>query len=115
MEQELKGKLAFVSGSGRGLGSFMATRLAQMGADVVVHDLSWTESAKYGEASNLGEMVKKIEALGVRSLGVTGNIGDRAAVAKMHSDIVAGLGEVEILVNCAGGDIGASGNKPDPN
>ena len=115
MEQELKGKIAFVTGSGRGLGSFMAKRLAEMGADVVVHDLSWDETAKYGEAQNLGEMVKQIEALGVRSIGVTGNIGDRAAIAKMKADIEAKFGEVEILVNCAGGDIGASGGKPVPN
>jgi 2-hydroxycyclohexanecarboxyl-CoA dehydrogenase len=115
MEQELKGKIAFVTGSGRGLGSFMAKRLAEMGADVVVHDLSWDETAKYGEASNLGEMVKQIEAFGVRSMGVTGNIGDRAAIARMKADIEEKFGEVEILVNCAGGDIGASGGKPVPN
>ena len=115
MEQELKGKIAFVTGSGRGLGSFMAKRLAEMGADVVVHDLSWDETAKYGEAQNLGEMVKQIEALGVRSMGVTGNIGDRAAIARMKADIEEKFGAVEILVNCAGGDIGASGGKPVPN
>jgi 2-hydroxycyclohexanecarboxyl-CoA dehydrogenase len=115
MEQELKGKIAFVSGSGRGLGSFMAKRLAQMGADVVVHDLSWDATAKYGEAKNLGEVVKEIEALGVRSMGVVGNIGDRDAIARIKSEIESKFGEVEILVNCAGGDIGASGNKPVPN
>ena len=46
---------------------------------------------------------------------VTGNIGDKAAVAKMKAEIEAKLGTVEILVNCAGGDIGASGGKPVPN
>lgn len=115
MEQELKGKTAFVTGSGRGLGSFMARRLAQMGADVIVHDLSWDETAKYGEAKNLGEMVKEIQGLGVRSIGVTGNIGDKAAIAAMKQKIDKEFGDVEILVNCAGGDIGASGGKPVPN
>ena len=115
MDQELKGQLAFVSGSGRGLGSYMARRLAQMGADVVVHDLSWDETAKYGEANNLGEMVKEIEGLGVRSMGVTGNIGDRDAIAKMKAEIEGKFGAIDILVNCAGGDIGASGGKPVPN
>jgi 3-oxoacyl-[acyl-carrier protein] reductase len=46
---------------------------------------------------------------------VTGNIGDPAAVARMKQEIESKLGEVEILVNCAGGDIGATGNKPKPN
>lgn len=115
MARDLEGKIAFVSGSGRGLGNVMAQRLAARGAHVAVHDLTWDASAKYGEAANLGDVVKQIEAMGVRSVGVTGNIGDRDAVAKMRADIESRLGEVEILVNCAGGDIGASGNKPDPN
>ena len=115
MTKELAGKIAFVTGSGRGLGNTMAMRLAELGADVAVHDLSWDDTAKYGESANLGEVIKAIEDLGVRCAGVTGNIGDRAAVAKMKQDIEAKLGEVQILVNCAGGDIGASGNKPKPN
>ncbi len=115
MTKELSGKIAFVTGSGRGLGNTMATHLAELGADVAVHDLSWDDTAKYGESANLGEVVKAIEAQGVRCVGVTGNIGDKAAVAKMKQDIESKLGEVNILVNCAGGDIGASGNKPKPN
>lgn len=115
MDQELKGKIAFVSGSGRGLGNVMARRLAEMGADVAIHDLNWESSATFGEAANLGEVAKEIESLGVRTTAVTGNIGDRDAVAKMKADIEAKLGKVEILVNCAGGDIGASGGKPVPN
>lgn len=115
MARELEGKIAFVTGSGRGLGNVMARRLAEQGAHVAVHDLSFESPARFGESANLDEVVKKIEALGVKSVGVTGNIGDRDAVAKMKADIEAKLGPVEILVNCAGGDIGASGNKPDPN
>lgn len=115
MDQNLKGKIAFVSGSGRGLGSVMAIRLAQRGAHVAVHDLSWDATAKYGESANLGEMQKKIEALGVRSTSVTGNIGDENAVREMKRKIDAELGPVDILVNCAGGDIGAAGGKPVPN
>jgi 2-hydroxycyclohexanecarboxyl-CoA dehydrogenase len=115
MEQELKGKTALVTGSGRGLGSFMAKKLAQMGADVIVHDLTCGETAKFGESKDLGDMVKQIEAFGVRSMGVTGNIGDKNAIAAMKKEIDEKFGDVEILVNCAGGDIGASGNKPVPN
>ncbi|MFN0191637.1 MAG: SDR family NAD(P)-dependent oxidoreductase [Aestuariivirga sp.] len=115
MSKELAGKIAFVTGSGRGLGNTMAIRLAELGAHVAVHDLSPTETAKYGEAKSLADVVRQIESLGVKSVGVTGNIGDKAAVARMKQEIEAKLGEVEILVNCAGGDIGATGNKPKPN
>lgn len=115
MASNLAGKIAFVTGSGRGLGNVMARRLAARGADVVVHDLSWDATGRFGEATDLGEVVAAIEVMGVRSMGVTGNIGDRDAVAKMREEIEAKFGAVDILVNCAGGDIGASGNKPEPN
>ena len=114
-DKDLQGKIAFVTGSGRGLGRAMAERLAQMGADVAIHDLDWTATAKYGEAADLGVVAAQIAAHGVRTAAVTGNIGDRAAIAKMKADIEAKLGRVDILVNCAGGDIGASGGKPNPN
>ncbi len=115
MAKDLKGKIAFVSGSGRGLGQAMARKIAEMGADVAIHDLGWSEPARFGENEDLGAVVRQIEALGVRCTAVIGNIGDRDAVAKMKSDILSALGPVDILVNCAGGDIGTSGGKPVPN
>ena len=115
MSKELSGKTAFVTGSGRGLGRVMAERLAELGADVAIHDLDWTQPAKYGEFKDLGEVASQIGLHGTRVTAVTGNIGDKDAVAKMKADIDAALGEVHILVNCAGGDIGAAGGKPEPN
>jgi 3-oxoacyl-[acyl-carrier protein] reductase len=115
MSKELSGKIAFVTGSGRGLGRAMAERLAELGADVAIHDLSETAPAEYGEAADLGAVAKDIARHGGRVVAVTGNIGDKAAVAKMREEIESRLGAVEILVNCAGGDIGASGGKPVPN
>lgn len=115
MSKELSGRIAFVTGSGRGLGRVMAERLAELGADVAVHDINATAPAKYGEAADLDAVAKQIAKHGVRVTTVTGNIGDKAAVAKMREDIESKLGTVDILVNCAGGDIGASGGKPVPN
>jgi 2-hydroxycyclohexanecarboxyl-CoA dehydrogenase len=115
MPKELSGRIAFVTGSGRGLGRVMAERLAELGADVAIHDMSWTAPAKYGEAPDLGAVVKEIARHGGRVAAVTGNIGDKSAVAAMKTEIESKLGTVEVLVNCAGGDIGASGGKPEPN
>jgi 3-oxoacyl-[acyl-carrier protein] reductase len=112
---ELTGKTAFVTGSGRGLGFVMAERLAELGADVAIHDMDWTQPAKYGEFADLGAVAERLGGHGTKVATVTGNIGDPEAVAKMKADIGSALGEVHILVNCAGGDIGAEGGKPNPN
>ena len=115
MSSNLKGKVAFVTGSGRGLGHAIALKLAALGADVAIHDLTWDAPAKYGEAADLGVVNEELRKRGVRSVAVTGNIGEQAVVTKMRAEIESTLGEVQILVNCAGGDIGAAGGKPVPN
>ena len=91
MTKELSGKIAFVTGSGRGLGRVMADRLAELGADVAIHDLSWAAPAKYGEAADLDAVAKVLARHGGKVTAVSGNIGDKAAVAKMKEDIEAKL------------------------
>ena len=113
--KELAGAVAFVTGSGRGVGRAIAERLAELGADVAIHDLDWTSPSKYDESPDLGAVVTELERFGTRIVAVTGNIGDQAAVRQMATQIEEKLGPVSILVNCAGGDIGAAGGKPNPN
>src|SRR6478752_6244632 len=76
----------------------MAERLAELGANVAIHDMDEAAPAKYGEFANLGEVVERLKRHGTKVTSVTGNIGDQ-----------------NVLVNCAGGDIGAKGGKPNPN
>jgi 3-oxoacyl-[acyl-carrier protein] reductase len=77
---------------------------------------TWTGlHRQYNEAPDLGAVAKSMEKFGTRTVAVTGNIGDQAAVRRMAKEIEAKLGPVNILVNCAGGDIGAQGGKPNPN
>ena len=111
----LKGKVALVTGSGRGLGRAIAESLARIGVDVAIHDLSEEAPARYGESKSLTAVAGEIAAVGVRTVGVTGDISKEAAVRQLVADAEAGLGPTSILVNCAGGDIGAQGSKPDPN
>ncbi len=115
MDKPLTGKVAFVTGSGRGLGRTMADKLASLGADVAIHDIDAAGPAKYGEAESLDEVAQAIGRHGTRVTSVLGNIGDPDAVAGMARTIGAELGAVDVLVNCAGGDIGSKGGKPDPN
>ena len=111
----LQGKTALITGSGRGLGNIMAQRLATQGANIVLHDKSWDAPQQYQEAQNLDEVIKKFEKFGIQTFAVTGNIGDVQAVAAMRDQIFEKFDGIDILVNCAGGDIGAKGGKPSPN
>ena len=111
----LRGQVALVTGSGRGLGRTIAEALIARGADVAIHDINETAPAQYGEGANLAEVAAAIARDGTRTTGVTGDVTDEAAVAAMTAKVQAELGPVSILVNVAGGDIGAAGTKPDPN
>lgn len=112
----LAGAVALVTGSGRGLGRAIASRLADLGADVAVHDISESAPAQFGEEKSLTGLAERLAAqCGVRTTAVLGDIADEAQVAAMVAATKAALGPVSILVNCAGGDIGAAGGKPDPN
>ena len=112
----LKGEIALVTGSGRGLGRAMAQRLAELGASVAIHDISQEAPAEFGEAKNLDDAAAQIAAdTGAKTTAVTGNIADEAAVFAMIEKIERNLGPVSILVNNAGGDIALRGGKPKPN
>ena len=115
MDRFLSGQVAFVTGSGRGLGNAIATRLAELGASVAVHDISMQAPGEFGEAKDLNDVAAKLAENGVKTVGVTGNIADEAAVQAMVEQAEAALGPLSILVNCAGGDIAAKGGKPQPN
>lgn len=110
----LAGRTAFVTGSGRGLGRTIAEALMALGADMVLHDISEEAPAKFGEVESLSALAAHLTRNETRAVAVTGDISDPEAVAKMVASAEDRLGPVSILVNCAGGDIGAKGTKPDP-
>jgi 3-oxoacyl-[acyl-carrier protein] reductase len=111
----LAGKIALVTGSGRGLGHMVAEYLANLGAAVAIHDISEDAPAQYGEAPNLSAAAAALAGDGGRAIGVTGDITSEADIARLVGQVEQQLGNISILVNCAGGDIGAAGTKPDPN
>lgn len=111
----LAGSVALVTGSGRGLGRSIASLLADLGASVAVHDISEEAPAQYGEDPNLTAVAARLAQKGVPTVGVTGDISDEAAVGAMVARVSETLGPISILVNCAGGDIGAANTKPSPN
>jgi 2-hydroxycyclohexanecarboxyl-CoA dehydrogenase len=112
--ESLKGKNAFVSGSGRGLGHAIAKLLVERGANVVIHDLNENSPAKYGEGATIHQVAKQLSGPS-KVVAVAGNLADSSAVALMAQQAAEQLGFIDIVINCAGGDIGASGTKPSPN
>jgi 3-oxoacyl-[acyl-carrier protein] reductase len=114
-EFSLKGQVALVTGSGRGLGHAMAARLAELGADVAVHDQTEAAPAEFGEFTDLAASRADLDRFGVRTHAVVGDIADEARVRAMVGDVEGALGPISILVNAAGGDIAAQGGKPSPN
>jgi 2-hydroxycyclohexanecarboxyl-CoA dehydrogenase len=114
-EFSLKGDVALVTGSGRGLGHAIAVRLAELGADVAIHDYDEKAPAEFHEFSDLQAALAPVARHGTKTHVVVGDIGDETAVKRIATEVESALGPVTILVNAAGGDIGAGGGKPNPN
>jgi len=115
MEIDLTGKVALVTGSSRGLGRHYALHLARAGADVIIHDVSSTAAAQFGEAPSGEAVADEIRSLGRRSAFLTANLTDPSQVETFVLQAIGQFGHIDILVNNAGGDIGASTPRPDPN
>jgi 3-oxoacyl-[acyl-carrier protein] reductase len=112
----LDGKVALVTGAGRGLGRAFATRLAELGCRVGVHGMREDGPREYGGSETLTDVARSIGATHrVETIRVLADLTDADAVGRMVGDIEAALGPIDILVHNAGGDIAARGGKPDPN
>ncbi len=90
---DLSGKVAVVSGAGRGIGKAIALALARAGADVAV--FSRTEEQFRATAA-------EAEALGRRALGLRVDVGKEPDVKAMVSAVLDGFGRLDIMVNNAG-------------
>ena len=95
----LDGKVAIVTGAGRGLGPTMALSLAQAGAAVVA--VARTEK----EIQNTVEAVSKF---GKTGLAVPVDVTNSRAVDHLVAHVAMTLGSVDILINNAGGEFGLS-------
>ena len=106
----LQDKVAWVTGSSRGIGRVVASHLASLGARVAVHGTSPHSTRAFDEAESLEAVARAIAAEhGVETLAVWGDLSDAATVHNLAQEIRACFGRIDVLVNCAGGDIGAQG------
>jgi NAD(P)-dependent dehydrogenase (short-subunit alcohol dehydrogenase family) len=89
----LEGRVAVVIGGTTGIGRALALGLAQAGADVV---------ASARGAASLEAIALDIEKLGRRTLRMASDVTDRGSLEALRDAVLARLGRVDILVNCAG-------------
>lgn len=93
MTGKLAGKVALVTGSGRGIGRAIALKLAQEGARLVVNDLD----AEPGDA-----VAAEIKASGGEAVAVNGNVSDTGFPERFVRAATDQLGGIDIIVNNAG-------------
>lgn len=93
---KVDGKVAVVTGAGRGIGAASAVALAQAGADVVI-------SARHSE--QLAVVADAVAQAGRRALIVKADLNDLEAVAGLADAAVAEFGRLDIVVNNVGGTI----------
>ncbi|KIV83046.1 trihydroxynaphthalene reductase [Exophiala sideris] len=90
----LTGKVALVTGSGRGMGRETALELARRGADVVVN---YANSSKAAD-----ELVAEIKALGRDSIAVKANVSDVSQIIEMFAEAKKHFGKLDIVVSNSG-------------
>lgn len=115
-DRTLAGKVALVTGAGRGLGRAFAERLAALGCHIGIHGMRENGPAEYGEGTTLSATAAEIaEKYTVKSVRVLGDLTQSADAIRIIDTIGQELGPIDILVHNAGGDIAAAGGKPNPN
>ncbi len=104
MEKDLQGKIAWVTGSSRGIGRRIAERLAEAGSKVAISGRNQTNLQSSGEGTSVDDVAAEIaRAYGVRCIAVCGELSREEDVARCVDEIRRGLGKIDILVCAAGG------------
>jgi dehydrogenase/reductase SDR family protein 4 len=89
----LKGKIALVTGGSKGIGRAIALTYAKAGADVAI--------AARGKET-LDKVKAEIEKAGQCCLSISADLSSDSEIKKVHDRVTDELGDVDILVNCAG-------------
>src|SRR5437667_10449346 len=105
----LAGKVALVTGAGRGLGRAFAEKLAALGANAAIHGMRENGPAEYGEGTTLTAVAEAVgKQYGVRTQRVLGDLTKSEDIARVVAETEKALGPIDILVHNAGGDIAAA-------
>jgi len=97
--KRFKGKVALITGSGRGIGRAIAVRLASEEANIVINDLR--------DDSESQETLRQIEAVGSKAYFIQADISKTETLKSIVDQSVEHFGQLDILVNNAGVEVHA--------
>jgi NAD(P)-dependent dehydrogenase (short-subunit alcohol dehydrogenase family) len=98
----LDGRVAIVTGAGRGIGRSVAVLLAAQGAAVVVNDLGSAVDGSGADASPAGEVVAEITRAGGQAAASGADVSDHAAAQALIESALSQFGRLDVLINAAG-------------
>lgn len=99
---KLDGKVAAITGSGRGIGRGIALLMAKEGAKVVVNDLGASVSGEGADKTPAQQVVDEIKKAGGQAVANADNIATVKGGESLVQTAVDSFGRLDILVNCAG-------------
>ncbi|KAA1193284.1 SDR family NAD(P)-dependent oxidoreductase [Pseudohalioglobus sediminis] len=94
---DLNGKVAVITGAGRGLGREEAIQLARQGARVVINDIGLPDAQEAAESA-----VEEIKAFGGEAIAVYGDCADSTDAENLMKQTLETFGDINIMVNNAG-------------
>ncbi len=98
----LDGRVAIVTGAGRGIGRSVATLLAQQGASVVVNDLGAALDGSGSDQGPAGQVVQEIAEAGGKAVANGADVSDHGAAQALIGSAIEQFGRLDVLVNVAG-------------
>ena len=98
----LEGRVAIITGAGRGIGREHALLFAHEGAKVVVNDLGGAADGTGGDLTPAQQVVQEIEAMGGEAIANADNVADWEGGQRLVNAAIEAFGDLDILVNNAG-------------
>lgn len=101
-ETRLDGRVAVVTGAGRGIGRATALKLAELGASVVVNDVGAGLDGTDADAAPASAVADEIRAAGGTAVANFDSVADFEAAGRIIQAAINAYGRIDILVNNAG-------------